>query len=220
MLVNNISQEDLRSLAERSLQVFERTRHADVGLPPFEKTLVPAANNYIAVYDEARRYQASKKSEVAHAATAFADLQKRIRVWLGTLAQDLPDFDASAVVSTPGVPDKLLADAKRLIDQAQDAGEAMPFAKTLIADLSVAMEAAQKQWTESQAAQAKLQALQAAVREAATTLHRQLVAFRRTLRASLGSTNQDYRRLLFPRREPPPETPIPNPAPRGTPVSA
>lgn len=193
------TQQDLRNLASRAIEIFERTRHIDVGLASFEKTLVPAATAYIAVYDQACRYQPSKKAEVAQAASSFADLHKRIRVWMGTLAQEMPDFDASDLIGTPGVPERLLADAKRLIDQANEAGEIMSFGATLIADLSAAMETAQKQWIEARTAQSKYQSLQAEVREAADTLHRQLVAFRRTMKVCLGSTNLDYRNLLFPR---------------------
>jgi hypothetical protein len=75
----------------------------------------------------------------------------------------------------------------------------MSFGAALIADLRAAMETAQKQWIEARTAQSKYQSLQAEVREAADTLNRQLVAFRRTMRVCLGSTNVDYRKLLFPR---------------------
>jgi hypothetical protein len=186
-------------LAERAIEIFDRTKHIDVGLASFETTLVPAATAYIAVYDQVCRYQPNKKAEVAQAANSFAELHKRIRVWMGTLAQEMPDFDASDLIGTPGVPERLLADAKRLIDQASEAGETMSFGAALIADLRAAMETAQKQWIEARTAQSKYQSLQAEVREAADTLNRQLVAFRRTMRVCLGSTNVDYRKLLFPR---------------------
>ncbi|HEY3235415.1 MAG TPA: hypothetical protein VGJ84_11930 [Polyangiaceae bacterium] len=57
------------------------------------------------------------------------------------------------------------------------------------------MEAAEKQWSDAQGQLHQHQALLAETRKAALAFNRELVAFRRSLRAVISTRDRDYRQL-------------------------
>lgn len=195
---HTVSQKRLRDLAGRALQIVER--HKDlVGLTAVARRVVPAASTYIKVYDEAVTYRATQSSEMEDGRQSLGELERLIRTGVAIVYAVMPSFDASELEGTVATPDRLISDARKLLTLLAQAGEVD--AGDVSAALTQAVEKAETQWIAAREARMSTQAGQAQVREAALVLNRELVALRRILRASVGTSHIGYQLLRVSRVE-------------------
>ena len=161
----------LRRLAPRSVRVLGRRSGEFPAIAAYKPTLKPNAEEYIAKYDESRRYRADWKREMDEGRGAIADLVKGIRSWQPLVQRDVPGFDSSDFADKPDVPDDVIEDGGRIIDTVIDfqekTGKPLTYAEDLIDNLEILLKAAVKEWPEAEAADKKYQDLLGAVRERA-----------------------------------------------------
>jgi hypothetical protein len=180
------------------IRVFDRHKEVEPAIGAFEPTLVPAAEGFNDAYGEARAYRVSRAKAMGTGLLTIASLLRKLRGWVGPVAKDIPGFDPSSFGDTANVPDDVIHDTEeflRVVDRAIAEGVALPYAEALRADLEPAIAAAKAEWGGAGTARAQETALMKAVRDAAATLHAELVAFRRTLRAHIGTGHPDYQKL-------------------------
>jgi hypothetical protein len=198
-IITAVPQYVLRRLAQRALRVLERHGATHEVLAAIEESFRLVAEAFIKAYDQARTSKPHKALELRQGRVATKVLHTTLRSWLGWLARDFDDFDGSAFSSEPSTPDDVIADGERMVDfvarHEATTGEKLPYADKLIAEVSQALGAARKEWTEAQDAMVAHQELQAQVRALAGELQQNLVALRRTLRTVLGTSHKDYQKL-------------------------
>jgi hypothetical protein len=188
----------LRRLSGRAIQVLERHKAAEPAIAAFEPSLVPAAQAFKDAYDKARAHRVSRAMATGTGDEAIASLLKTMRGWLGPLAKDIPGFDARDFGNKPNVHDDVIADAHRLlqvVDRVVEDGVELAYIEALHQDLEPAIATAEVEVGALGTCGADQAVLTRAVREAAATLQAELVAFRRTLRAHIGTSHPDYHRL-------------------------
>jgi hypothetical protein len=165
----------------------------------FLATVVPKAEAYMAAYDRAMKFQANWKKEMAEGRTAVAALLKLIQVWSPLLKRDIPGFDGSIYGDNPDVPDDVIEDGERMVsliaEYRDTKGEPLAYQKAALEALGPALQAAVKEWSEAESADAEYQNIFANVRSMADPLQQDLVALRRTLMATAGRSDRDYQKL-------------------------
>lgn len=175
----------LRRLAPRAKRVQARRSSESPVLAAYSSTLPTKADAFIVAYDEAAKYENSWRREMREGKGAVAKLVAQIRSWLPLVSRDVPQFDASTFADKPDVPDDILEDANRLLevfDEATDAqGQPLGYAQTATTALTDALAAANKEWSEAEAADSKYQKLLADVRAAGAVFDLELQTFRRSL---------------------------------------
>jgi hypothetical protein len=178
--------------------VFDRHKEAEPAFAAFEPTLVPAAEGFNEAYDEAETHTVSRAVAMGTGRTASDTLYRKMQGWVGLLAKDVPGFDVTTFTETRNVPDDVIRAAQqvmRVADRAVADGVELPYAEALRSDLEPAIAAAQAEWGDAGTSRADEAKLLKAVRDAASTLQAELIAFRRTLRAHLGTSHPDYQKL-------------------------
>ncbi|HZX00681.1 MAG TPA: hypothetical protein VFF45_00395 [Bacilli bacterium] len=198
-----------RRLAVRAKRVQAR-RSADAPvIAAYGTTLGPKADEFIAAFDNAVRYETSRKKELHESKAAVALLHKQIRSWLPLLERDVSGFDAAAFDATPSVPDDVIQEGSQLaalLDESQGAdGQPLPYRAEAIAAVNAALEAARKEWGEAEAAQTAYQQMLGAVRASEAAFDRELKAFRRSFLKTFGRQDKDYQRLRASRAAAPDE---------------
>ena len=184
----------LRRQSIRALRVFELHKQDDPAIAMFESTLIPTAKAYIESYAAVQASGATKNFEIGEGRTRTEALYQRIRVWLGTVSRDIPGFNAEEPLDVT-MPDQVIGYAESLIGLVSKHAERLPFAAKFIEDVGGAFELAKAEWAQAQEALTKLQNLRADLRDRAVQVNRELVAFRRTLRNTLGSSHRSYQQL-------------------------
>lgn len=186
-------------LAARGLEILERHKDREPALSVFAQTLGVSASSFMELYDRMQVVAASQSAVTAGRNTAVAHLRRKLRGWVAILVNDIPGFDPSMYGDKPDVPEDMINDAKSIftaLAEHESAGGEAPFYKdTLIEDLQAAIDAARQEHTHAAGAHAGLAELRIAVREAASKLQADLVAFRRTLLAHVGRSHPDYQKL-------------------------
>jgi hypothetical protein len=189
----------LRRLASRGARIVKRRAPQIPAIAAFEPTLVPKAESYIAAYDKAAKFQVSWRKEMAEGRGAIAALVKLMQTWLPLLKRDIPGFDGGIYGDKPGVADDVIEDGERLvsvIDEFRDAkGTPLQYQKVAMDALVPAVQAAIKEWSEAEAADAAYQQALADVRQMAASLQQELVTLRRTLMTVAGQRDKDYQKL-------------------------
>lgn len=219
----------LRRLAPRALRIVNRRSTESPAIAAFLPTLVPKAEAFITAYDNAAKFLANWRKEMAEGRSAIAALLKAIQAWAPLLKRDIPGFDGSIYGDRPEVPDDVIEDGDRMasvIEEYRDAsGNPLSYQKDALAELNPAVQAAMKEWAEAEAADSKYQQTFAAVRTMAAPLQQDLIALRRTLGAKVGRSDRDFQKLRveragWPDEEDDPNAPSPpkpvEPAPPGT----
>jgi hypothetical protein len=188
-----------RRLASRASRIVKRRAAGSSVVAAFLDTLVPKAEAYIAAYDKTAKYQASWKKEMAEGRSAIAFLVKLMQAWLPLLKRDVPGFNGGIYGDKPDVPDDVIEDGERLlsvIDEFRDnKGNPLTYQKAALDALTPAVQAAIKEWSEAEAADAEYQRSFADVRALADPLQQDLVALRRSLLATAGRNDKDYQKL-------------------------
>jgi hypothetical protein len=198
ILLLSIALYALHRLGPISVEVMQR--HVEnAAIASFRATLVPAVEAFEAAYVRVSTQKARLGPLLQASVEATAALNRATSAWLGPVGRDLPDFDARAFGVNREVDQDALSEARRLIDVVQTHGEALPYAGTLVAEITSHIEAAEQANAAAQEARVVLQGLQGQTRELGASLQRELVALRRTLRAELGVHHLDYQRLRAPR---------------------
>ena len=190
-----VAQWKLRTLGLRAMRIGPRVAQLDEGLAALSELLVASAQTFIETYDAARAFEAQRGAEMEQGRSAIEALNTRVRVWFGALQRDVPGFESARIEGSIDQPDLLLADAQRMLEVVQAQDGTLAYADKLVTQLSSAMEQAETQWTGAREAIAKQQELRAVARTHALELHKQLVVFRRALRAVVGSSHHDYQNL-------------------------
>lgn len=90
---------------------------------------------------------------------------------------------------------RLISDAHKVIGLLDQSRDVVPSVDPVKAALEAALQRAEEEWTEAQAARVSLQTQQTQVREGAVTLNRELIALRRILRIAVGNSHIDYQML-------------------------
>jgi hypothetical protein len=189
----------LRRLAQRSRRVQTRRASDAPVIAAYGTTLNPRATAYITAYDAAAKYQTKWRKEMKEGKGAIAGLVKTIRAWLPLVARDVPGFDASTFADQPDVPDDVLEDGDRLLSEVEDFKDAeekpLAYQEAAIKELGPALQAANKEWAEAEAADKLYQDLLKDVRETAAVFDPELQAFRRSLSTVFGRSDKDFQKL-------------------------
>jgi len=182
----------------------ERHKESDAVLAVFEPTLVPAAERYVALYEEDRLLTTSQRGSSRERDALVTRLRDRTLAWMAALERDIPYFQPTDYASRPDMADEVFDAARGVLTAVADhasRGTAsrvptpLPYAETLSAELSGLLVQTQQQATGVDGSLVEQQGLTGDLREAAVELHRQLRLFRRAVKRVLGATHRDYLRL-------------------------
>jgi hypothetical protein len=188
----------LRRLAPRAKRVLERRKQEAPVLLAYEPTLVPAADTYVTAYDQAARAQSRWRKENNEGRSAVYELVVAVRSWIPLLVRDVLGFEG-VTLSAAAVPDDAIEEALRVlgivIDHVDAAGNPLPYQDAARGELEAKLNAARKEVSEAEGADATYQQLLAAARTAGEAFHAELKAFRRTLSVVLGRQDRDYQKL-------------------------
>ena len=194
----NISLWMLRRLAPRAKRIIERRKSSSAALAAYERTLVPAADRFIAAYDTAARYQSVWHKERAERMSALDSLSSSTRSWRPLVASDVAGV---GLVKASGslVADDVIREAEWLLgvitDHRDGEGKPLVYGADATAELGARIAAARKEASESEAADTLYQQYQATVRETAAEFETGLKALRRTLAVIFGRSDRDYQKL-------------------------
>lgn len=188
----------LRRLASRAKRVLERRKQQAPVLLAYEATLVPAADTFIAAYDQATHAQTSWRKEMAEGRSAVQELVVAVRAWMPLLVRDIAGFNG-ITLSAVNVPDDAIEDAERvlglLVARGGAADNPLPYQDVARGELETKVAAARKEVTEAEAADSDYQQRLATVRATSQTFDTELKAFRRTLESLIGRQDRDYQKL-------------------------
>ncbi len=189
-----ISQEQLRRLAARSIRVLNRQKDAAPAIGAYVGSLDVEAREFIAAYDLVRTSASARRNTRASGVEETEKLVQTLRMWIAHVNKDVPSFDRGDYLLRPTVTDDVVADAERLLDVVQDhqeTGGALTWVDAFTVDLEAALEATRATMGQHNDKRANLSEYLADAREKAEKFYEELVAFRRTIRAFLGSTHAD-----------------------------
>ncbi len=183
----SVSQESLRRIAARAIRVLGRHKDKTAALGAYVGTLDVEAQEFIDAYDAVRSSIPKRNARRSGGKEDTAALVQTLRMWL---------FDRTKYLIRPTVTDDVLADAERMLDSVEEYGEnagaALPYAEAMQLEVEAAVDVVRNAYTSHNSNRAELSQLLSDARKKAEAFYDELVAFRRTLRAFLGSTHPDY----------------------------
>ncbi len=192
----SISQEKLRRLAARSIRVLNRHKDAAPAVGAYVGSLDTSAQAFVAAFDQVHSARPARGASRSSGKEGTENLVKTLRMWIALVDKDVPSFDRSNYLLRPVVTDDVVADGEQLLavveDYATGEGQGLSYADELRADVEAAIEAARADYVSHNANRAEFAALLSDARTKAEAFYEELVAFRRTLRAFLGSTHPDF----------------------------
>jgi hypothetical protein len=192
--MSSISAWKARRQAGRVPGVLER--HADKpAIRAYQATLGGKAHDFTVAYDAAATYATRHAREFAEGRAAVADLARKLASWAPLVAGAVPGVAETDLTARHDIPDDLFTATSHVLDLVHDAGDALPFAADLAAELEPALATAQKEWHEAVAADVTYQSLLKAQRDALAVFDAELQRFRRTLAGALGRSHKDYQKL-------------------------
>ncbi|ACY18392.1 hypothetical protein [Haliangium ochraceum] len=177
----------LRRLAPRAKQVLERRKQAAPALCAYEGFLVPAADHFIAAYDEAVRQRGIWRNERVRGRCAAAALSMSMRAWT-PLTRDTP-----GVASVAHADDLFHAVECFLgsVERAARGEDPRPYQNVLLGELRDKLTAAREDRAEVEAADRVYQRALASACEAAEAFAAVLHSFCDCLAASVGRGDDD-----------------------------
>jgi hypothetical protein len=188
-----------RRLAARAKRVQARRSGDAPVIAAYGATLPGKADTFIAAYDAAAGFEVAWRKKLNEGRQAINVLDGALRSWLPLLGRDVPGFDASSFSVSSDVPDDLLRSGERLgayISEHRDgAGAPLAYKDAALAEIELALAAAQTKWAEAEAADAQDQKLLRGVRTSAVTFDTELKAFRRSLQVTFGRSDKDFQKL-------------------------
>jgi hypothetical protein len=189
----------LRRLAPRAKRVQARRAGDAPVLAVFAQTLPVKADAFIIAYDAAAKYVNAWRREMKEGKGAVAKLVSDIRSWLPLLARDIPEFDPSSFADKPGVPDDVFEDGNRLLEIVAEStnaqGKPVDYAAAATTAITDSLAAANKEWSEAEAADSKYQELLRNVRATGAVFDLELQTFRRSLSNVAGRNDKDFQKL-------------------------
>lgn len=192
----SISQEKLRRLAARSIRVLNRHKEAAPAVGAYVGSLDTSAQAFVAAFDQVHSSRPARGASRSTGKEGTEHLVKTLRMWIALVDKDVPSFDRSNYLLRPVVTDDVVADGEQLLavveDYASGQGQALPYADDLRAEVEAAIEAARADYVSHNVNRAEFSTQLADARAKAEAFYEELVAFRRTLRAFLGSTHPDF----------------------------
>jgi hypothetical protein len=203
-----LSMHDVRRLAPASIAVTER--HAGKpAVASHASKIVPAANGVLTALQELEQLKIDQVKLVGASKQQIAALNGVMLDWSGPLERDIEGFDSGVFTRDVKLLFDVLQKAIVLKQTVEQQGVDLPYRELLLTELSARIDGASGTDESAQTARVAVQEKQREVRELSARFHKELVSFRRTLRAALGSSHIDYQRLRVMSRspaEPPPET--------------
>ena len=202
---NPLSMHDVRRLAPASLDVMQRNAGKPV-IAAHAAMLVPVANGVLTALQDIDRLKGKQRALRAKSNEQRVQLHGLMLGWSGPLDHDLESFDIGAYTRDPDLTFDVLQKAMSLKLFVEQEGADLAYQEALLTELTARLESADGAAKSADAAGVELQEKQREVRELSATFHKGLVSLRRAVRAMLGSTHLDYRRLRMPSRsaaEPP-----------------
>ena len=197
----SIKQDRVKKLAKRTRSIVERNQHIPA-VAAIGAMVAPLADAYIASYEalKTQRVVARRALQAGH--SEIGALHTQLRMWRGALARELPGFERTEVSSREKDADGVLSNAELLIAFVRKEGGSLPFATTLMDDVTAVSWRAEQAWLEGQAQLKQLQVLQSELRSTGARFLSGLASLRLALRESLGSHDRDHRALrAHPRSE-------------------
>jgi hypothetical protein len=110
------------------------------------------------------------------------------------VTRDLPGFDLDVELE-PASPDRVIGYAENLVAVIEHHKDALPYATALLEHIGGVLVPARAEWERAQLALGDLQVMRRTLREQSIAMNRELIAFRRTLRTVLGTSNRDFQLL-------------------------
>ncbi|MDC3962457.1 hypothetical protein [Polyangium jinanense] len=189
----------LRRLATRAKRVQARRASESPVIAAYATTLPGKATAFIAAYDAAAKYENTWRREMREGKGAVAALLRRIQSWLPLLVRDVPEFDASTFGDKPDVPDDVIEDGGRLAEVLEESttadGKPLTYKVDALKELIPSLEAANKEWSEAEAADTTYQKLLKESRATAVVFDKELQTFRRSLAHAVGRNDKDFQKL-------------------------
>jgi len=188
----------LRRLAPRALRVLERQEQREPALAAHRGRVGDSAQAFITAYDGVSTFVSTSGPSRSGQVESIDVLKRKLSGWTPLLVDDLAGFDRGEFAANDNVADDLFQRVDRLLKivEAQGAeGDVVPYAEQMVADLRAALDAAKADAKNIGASSSEEADMRAAVRETAERFHRDLIAFRRTLRAHVGRSHPEYQKL-------------------------
>jgi hypothetical protein len=189
----------LRRFASRALELLERHQNRAPALGIHSETIQKSASEFISTFDSAQAFDQALSEAFEHRSAASDNLARNMRAWTAVLVNDLKGFDSTRYGDKPEVAVDVIDDAEALLvflaDYAEDGGTPPPYTDTLKQDMEALIEAAKADLKVATSRSARLSELRTLVRQKAVKFHRDLIAFRRALKALVGSNHPDYQAL-------------------------
>ena len=202
-MTNNIENQgsfrQARRRAERVPDVAQRHQHHKQ-LAILTPGLVKAANDVIAFYDDDEKYTANTESVLQVATTKVDALHELLVQWAAVIRTDIPGFEADRFGLAKRSHDDVLVGAKLLLEVvngSEDTQPALAYAGDVTEEVEPALDEASDAVIAAKAVRAKRKEKRTARRVAVTTLHRELVKYRRVLGRKIGRNHPDYIALRF-----------------------
>jgi hypothetical protein len=190
----NLSQDRVKKLAKRTRPIVERNQHIPA-VASIGAMVAPLADAYDASYEALKTQRMVARRALQAGQSEIGALHAQLRMWRGTLARELPGFERTEVSAPVSDPDGVLNTAELLVAFVRKEGGGLPFATSLVDDVTARGERAEQAWLEGQAQLKQLQVLQGELRSTGARFLSGLVSLRLALRESLGSHDRDHRAL-------------------------
>jgi len=187
----------LRRLAARARRVIVQFKAKAASIAAYEQPLELASTSFITTYDRLRLLQVARATELAQGKLAVDLLYRLMRSWIGLVAanRSISGFDASEYGDNPEVMDDVINDGKSFVEIVQQHADKIVNSDVLLEEVGGALEVAIKEWSEAESLRQEYQELVEENRKNAEILHELLVAFRSTLRLTIGRANPAYQTL-------------------------
>lgn len=188
----------LRRLAPRALRVLGRQAARQPALAAHNGRVGDSAQAFIDAYDAVSIFVNTNRPSRSVNSESIDELQRKLSGWTPLLVDDLPGFDRGEFASDDSVPDDLFQRVERLIkivEQHATTESAFAYAEQMVADLRAALDSAKADSRAVGDSTSREADMRATARSAADRFHRDLIAFRRTLRAHVGRSHPEYQKL-------------------------
>jgi len=205
----------LNEQCRRAVDIIERHGEKAPTIDSQKSVLLPIINGYLDQQEQLTRLKARGKEALRDGNRLVKELYLVMRSWFGQLDFLLVGFNPVDFDCDLNRPDSVIGAADRLIDfvrsrmdnteetddgVGQASGDTgattrLEFAAQLLEDMTARRDAAYSAWREAQDYLAEQQELRSSIRETAIEVQHALVAIRKTLRHTLGSSHRDYQKL-------------------------
>lgn len=188
-------------------------RHPTIApIAAFGEKLGDKGERYLTEQRGLAALKVTKAAALERNAQARAELVMVTSAWIGPLSADVDGFVGASFLRTTNVTLDVLEDAEGVLEVVRSQVPALPYADTLLSQLSAAMTSAREADTAAQLSTVAVQHAQGSLRSLGRELNRLLIGLRRAVRATLGRSHVDYQRLRVARAgtaEEPPDTTTP-----------